>query len=307
MSQINPEHSSPALPAMPAPTFLVTGTFAGAKPPAVNGVVVLSNNQVFSYTAPTAQPARSAALPSSLGAPAGLCGDLSNGVAVYSGSTVVYLFGVGISGASWKTLPPAPTSISAMCGDLANGLVVTDGASLYSLQINGAASEWILLAAPPAGRIAAIAGDPTNGVLLVINNDSGLSSLYFSAGGGLFNWVPLTAPSTNLPVSKVQVALACGSLAHGFILFGESRLLTVTVKYTAGSGTAPAIAAGVQTYNALPPFALSAMTGDATHGCTALGGASGLIANAGNRFAPWTVIGVVDAGRHFSSPLKTDI
>lgn len=308
-------NSPPQNSTAPAPSFLVTGTFAGLKAPSVNGVVVLSNNQLYSYTAPTSQPLQSTPLPASLTTPgpvAGLCGDLTNGVAVYAGSTVAYLTGVGIYGAQWNTLPAVPTGsgtsssangtttttapvITAICGDLVNGLVVADGASLYSMQFNGAAPEWTLLAAPPAGTIAAIAGDPTNGVLLVMNNGAGPSSLYYSAGGCSCSWVALTAPSTNLPVTKVQVAQACGSAANGFILFGENQVLTVTVKYTAGTSSAPAVAAALQTRMPAPPFTLSDVTGDAINGCTALGGASGLIANAGSTFATWTVIGAVAA------------
>jgi hypothetical protein len=39
-----------------------------------------------------------------------------------------------------------------------------------------------------------------------------------------------------------------------------------------------------------PPFAVTAITGDPVNGCTALAGASGLIANTGNSFSGWTVI-----------------
>lgn len=273
-----------------APAFLVTGGYQGAKAPLQNGVVALINNQVVSFSSPTSTPVQSTA--PALANPQGLCGDINNGVAVYSGTKVAYLNSVGVAGARWYSLPALPSgagSIKAMSGDLLNGLVISDGTNLYSLQFSGGAPEWTLLTAPPAGTIIGVAGDPTNGVLLVIGSANGPSSLYYAAGGCSCAWVPLSAGGSSLPVARIQVSLVCGN-ANGFIVFGENQFYTYTVKFTPGSATAPAVAAATPNRLPPPPFAVTAITGDPVNGCTALAGASGLIANTGNSFSGWTVI-----------------
>ena len=144
---------TPAPTAAPlSPTMnTITGTFAGLKAPAVNGIAVLSNNSVLSFTAAAPQGTPSSALPAKLQA-VHLVGDLTNGVAVADTKSIYYMTGVGVAGANWNAIaaPKGMTNIVAMCGDLVNGLVVTDGTNLYAWTFSGSsANEWVPLAQLP--------------------------------------------------------------------------------------------------------------------------------------------------------------
>ncbi len=280
----------------------ITGTFTGLKPPAVNGIAVLTDSGVQSFTVAAAQGQPSAALPSSLGTPIHLVGDLTNGVAVADNKSIFYLTGVGVTGAVWNTLPTpnGMTNIVAMCGDLANGLVITDGTNIYAWLFSGAgANEWTLLAAlptPPGQMVVSdMAGDPTNGVLLALSGTSGPSSLYFGGSGCSCAWVPVTSSGTSLPVARVQLQTVCGSYANGFVLFGENQMFTLTgLKYTAStSSAAGSCTASMAKIGNIPPFAITDLTGDPTNGLTARGGDSGLIANSLTPYAAWTLINAV--------------
>ena len=294
----------------------LTGTIvsanSSAKPPvAGNAIITLFNNQVQSLdnSTPGTQWRQSAALPQGFTAPGGICGDYNNGVAVYAGNKVAYLTGVGVTGASWNVLPapfdtkPGGDTIQGISGDLSNGLVVFSGKHVYSMSFTTTPPEWVLLSVAPY-PVTAVAGDPTNGILIAVNantsddannaNPAGPSSLYLGQGGCLCQWAPLTG--AGLPVAKVQISYLVGGIANGFIFYGENQLFSLQVKPASGSGATQTPPVGTQTKLPPVPFAVQAISGDATNGIAAIGGTGDLIASCpDSKSNSWNVVVVEEA------------
>jgi hypothetical protein len=291
------------MPAFTQITGTIVAANASAKPPVnANAAIAIFNNQVLSLdsTAPGTLWRNSSALPAAMGTPGGICGDYTNGIAVYAGNQVAYLTGVGVSGASWNMLPApftssasAPQSIEGISGDLVNGLVVYSGKNVYSLSFNSAPLEWTLMSVAPF-PVTGIAGDPTNGILLAVdanpNGSSGPSSLYLGQGGCLCQWTALSGGS--LPVAKVKIDQLCGNLASGFVFYGENQLFALAVK----PGAAGAPPTATQTKLPTVPFPVLSLSGDATNGIAAIGGAGDLIAACpDSKSNSWNVVAVLEA------------
>ncbi|MCG2584152.1 hypothetical protein [Massilia sp. TS11] len=303
-SQGNPpnQNGTPSAAPTPAPASAgaavtpstITGTFAGPKPPAVNGVAALIGGALQSFTAAAPVGTASSAMPKGL-TPVHLVGDLTNGVAVADTKSIYFLTGVGVTGAVWNKLaaPAGMSNIVAMCGDLMNGLVVTDGTNIYAWCFSGtSANEWVPLAQLPApGKVTDMAGDPTAGVLLTLSNGSGPSSLYFGGAGCACSWVPVTSAGTSLPTARVAVQNLCGNYANGFVLYGENQLFTLTsLKYQAGTtAAAGSCSAALTKITNVPPFTITDLTGDPANGITARSG-DVLIAWSSTPYASWTLV-----------------
>jgi hypothetical protein len=107
-------------------------------------------------------------------------------------------------------------------------------------------------------------------------------------------WAPLTG--AGLPVAKVQISYLAGNIANGFIFYGENQLFSLAVKPATGSGTTQTPPVGTQTKLPPVPFAVNAISGDATTGIAVIGGTGDLVASCpDSKSNSWNVVVVEEA------------